>query len=367
MPTLGEYLNEGPIGPTQIHDALVVGLDVLSGEQTVEFVPYIRTVLPVDGFVFWIRASLLSPDRLAAAGLPSADPIVVPGSLHYASLGTQVEDENIAIQRVDFAAQKEISDFAQIAPNILYVADWITPLGAFQFTFSSRSTYYVQANISHYVGDAVYPVFRSMLIENLGQLDQRQVVSNSMPLWLALQGGIPFVSLITSNVPLYPAYLVPNNLPAPYGTIDIPPNTTRALQAQAYRDRNSSRWQLAAETARIVFYGLRNDEVVDFIDYVNDWSLNTGDFGIMNMPVPLDERRPQVELSVLAMKKTVVFEVSYQQSRMRDIARRLIDVALIGHVYPADQPLIQPPDRIIEPFMAPDDPLIPWGVPPGAI
>lgn len=363
MASIDEILSEqGLVGPTQIHDALVAGLDVLSGDQTVDFVPYVRTVLPLDGFVFWIRASLLSDARLAEVGLASSSAITVGGSLHWASLGTMMIDENITIQRVDFAAKEAVTDFAQIAPDIMYVADWQTELGRFKFAFSQRGTYYLQANIHHYVGDAVYPVFAAQLIDNLDQFDQRQVVSNSMPLWLSLSQSIPFVSLVTSSVQLYPGYLVPSNRPAPYGTVDINPNSTRSLQAQALRGPDSSRWQLTAEMVRLTFYGLRNDDVMDFVDYVMDWSLNTGEFGIMNMPVVRDEQRVQVELSALAQKKTVDFEVSYQQARMRDIARKLITAALIGDVFSIGSPLIPVPDRIIEPFMAPDDPLRTWGV-----
>src|SRR5690348_9290054 len=131
MPTLEEVLADSPIGPSQIHEALAAGLDVLSGDQTVDFVPYMRTVLPLDGFVFWIRAALLPASRLAAVGLQSPDPITIPGSLHYASLGTQLADENIAIQRVDFAAQKAVTEFAQISPQVLYVGTWVTDLGSF--------------------------------------------------------------------------------------------------------------------------------------------------------------------------------------------------------------------------------------------
>jgi hypothetical protein len=322
LPSLNEIIGDGPSTP--IHDALSAGLDVLSGEQTVEFVPYIRTVLPIDGFVFWVRASLLPQQRLVENGLQSPDSVVVEGSLHYASVGTMLVDENISIQRVDFAAKTPITDFAQVAPNVLYVAEWQTPLGAFKFTFNNRGTYYQQADIHHYTGDAVYPVFTSQLIDNVEQFDRRQVVSNSLPLWLSVCTSIPFVSEIVFTLPLYPAYLVPANLPAPYAAVEIMPGTTRALTARAYMDANSNRWQLVSETARLTFYGLRNDDVLDFVDYVVTRSANLGDFGIMNMPVVRDEYRPQVELSALAMKKTVDFDINYYQTRMRDISRQLI-------------------------------------------
>jgi hypothetical protein len=44
----------------------------------------------------------------------------------------------------------------------------------------------------------------------------------------------------------------------------------------------------------------------------------------MNIPVVQDEKRTQAELATIAMKKTIVFEVSYHQSRINDVARQLL-------------------------------------------
>ena len=357
MPTLAEALAESPVGPTQIHDALVAGLDVLSQSQTVDFTPYVRTVLPIDGFVFWLRADLLPAATLAANGLPSSGVVSVPGSLHYATTGHMVEDETIAIRKVDFAAQQQITAFAEIAPTVMYVARWTTPLGSFRFTFSARGTYYQQADIHHYVGDAIYPVFEKQLIDDISQFDERQIVSNSLPFWLQLQYRIPYVSLITFNVDLYPAYLVPPNLVPPYGTVDIIPQTTRAVAAAPWRGQRNQRAQLCAERARITLYGLRNDEVMDWVDYVYDYVTNVGSFGITNMPVVVDDRRGQVELAALAQKKYIDFEVSYLQNRARDVAVQVIQTALLADVFGGDVPFLRQPDRIIEPREFPSDPL----------
>jgi len=356
VPTIQEILEAGPLGASQIHDALVAGVDVLSGEQTVDFYPYVRTVLPLDGFVFWLKASLLTIDKLAANNLATADAVTVPGSLHYATIGTMTEDDITAVRKVDFTAEHEIEAFGALSPNVMYVATWQTPLGSFRFAFSQRGTYYHQADIHHYVGDAVYPTFERMLIDNIDDFDQRQVVSNSLPIWLKMAAEVPFVSLITSGVTLYPAFLTPPNLPPPYGTVDIRTNTTRALSAMPLRGRDGSHSQLCAETAQLAFYGLRNDEIMDFVDYVYDLAMNMDDFGIMNMPTVQDEHRRQVELAALAIKKTITFEISYVQGRMRDIARQVIQTAVMVPI-PGDNPLLRQPDRIIEPFQRPHDPL----------
>src|SRR6266566_770287 len=211
MATVTESLPTRPI-----HDALVAGVDTLGQDQRVVFHPYVRTVLPLDGYVFWLRATLLTAVQLAQHGISSADPVVVDGSLHYASVGNQVADETIAVRSVDFTAETQITAFAEIATDVLYVGRWETPLGGFSFTFGRRNSYYYQASLHHYVGDAVYPAFEAQLIDDVAAFDQRQVVSNSLPIWLSMFTNIPIYSLVTVSLPVYPAFLVPDNLVPAY-------------------------------------------------------------------------------------------------------------------------------------------------------
>ena len=44
----------------------------------------------------------------------------------------------------------------------------------------------------------------------------------------------------------------------------------------------------------------------------------------MNTPVVADEKRTQSELNTIAMKKSIEFEVNYNQATNRDIARQFI-------------------------------------------
>ena len=347
MSTLSEQVDDLPVGATAIHDALAAGVDVLSGQQTVGFVPYVRTVLPVDGFVFWLNASLLTPAQRAQHGLESADSVFVENaSLHYASVGHMVEDESIAIRRVDLTSQTQITAFAEIAPDVLYVGSWSTPLGTFRFTFSQRSTFYQQASLFHYVGDAVYPTFVAQLIDSNDQFDRRQVVSNSLPIWLSMLRRVPYVTLTAISLPLYPAFLVPINLVPPYGAVDIPPSSTRAIASAAWLGRDASRWQLTYERVRLSLYGLRNEQVMDLLDYVIEWAANTGNIGISNSPVVQDDHRQQVELTALAQKKTIEFEVNYNQQRCREIARMLISDVLLTPI-PGDNPILPTPGEAV--------------------
>jgi hypothetical protein len=316
---------------TLLHPALAQGVDILGQHETATFYPYIRTVLPIDRFVFWLRADLLSPQQLAHHGLSSPAPVVAEGTLHYASQGAQVEDETIVVRSVDFTSLQPVAAFGAIAPDVMYVASWQTSLGSFQFTFSRRNAYFFQANIHHYIGDAIYPAFAAQLIDNLDQFDQNPIVSNSLPLWLAAISGVPYgVQLSPPAIQLYPAFLVPDNLSPPYGVISIAPEGTRPIASMPFWNAQLGSTQLVSDRVRMILYGLRADQALDFRDYILQYSLVTNNFGIMNMPMPVDDRRTQVELTALAQKKWIDFEISYLQKRARDVAQQVIASALVG-------------------------------------
>lgn len=326
MPTLGESFQS-----SQVHAALSQGLDVLSGQQTVTFYPYIRQTLPLDGWVFWVNANLLTGPQIALAGLSSPNPVSVPGSLHYASQGTQITEETIVVRRVDFAAEQPIGALAVIAPNVLWIGTWSTPMGAFKFSFSSRSTFYIESDISHYVGDAVYPVFESQIVDDPGKIVARQIVSNSLPIWLQMINNPPLPPILEWVPPegfaLYPEKLVPENLQPPYGAVEI--TNTHALQAFPTIGPRSEHSQLVAERVRLHLYGLNNDSALDFQDYFINYCTVTPYMGIMTMPVMVDEHRSQTELAVVAQKKIFEVEVDYLQRRARDLARQYISSVIV--------------------------------------
>lgn len=78
----------------------------------------------------------------------------------------------------------------------------------------------------------------------------------------------------------------------------------------------------------ITLYGLQNNEALAFQDFVNQYSLDTDRIGVMNMPVPKDDKRTAPHLRTLAMKKTMRYEVSYYQSLSVTVARQLIESAI---------------------------------------
>ncbi|HET8685026.1 MAG TPA: hypothetical protein VFM18_00005, partial [Methanosarcina sp.] len=103
MAKVSESLNK-----TQLNSALKDGLETLSLSQALTFKLYNRYVLPVDGYVFWIR------DQVAT-------PVVVKGSFHYGTRLEQNVDEYLGRNNVIFTSETEIQSFNSIQPNQIYI------------------------------------------------------------------------------------------------------------------------------------------------------------------------------------------------------------------------------------------------------
>jgi hypothetical protein len=282
------------------------GLRILSDNQTITFKRYVRKILPLDGFVFWINAREYS----------SSEPtqITVEGSLHVSINQEMREDENIAVSQVVFTTQTEIERFTDIDSSTL----WLGCFNGTRFSFTRRGKYYRNAKTYHYTGDAIYPAFESQIVEKLSSLDSSAVVvSDSMPLWLQLV-----------SIPLYPSYLVPTNLKPPYGSIHI--DKTESLQAAFSVDKITGDLDNSAkDEVRIVLYGANNNKAFDFLNEVDNYCLFTENFGLMNSPTIQDEKRAQSDINAIAQKKTIAFTVNYRQSRLNLLARRMLDAAFI--------------------------------------
>lgn len=327
---------------------LDIGVDAISNEQEILFTQYVRLVLPLDGFVFYVLPSLLTPSALynaaaynrlrfnrspsAAVTLPTT--MTVMGSLHFGSDLRQDETETFAANRVIFTARSIVTAFQDIAPNTLWIGTAPPLLGGRKFAFSSQTSRYFQAGLWHYVGQALYPDMETQVIDSLAGFDSRSlVVSNSLPAWLALNSYAPGYGFgMVPGLTLYPSYLVPENLAPPYGVVHILPETTRGLASAPLLSANSSHSQLCAETARVTLWGLRNNQALDFLDCVNQYTINTAAFGLMNVPVPRDEKRTQVEFQTIAQKKTFDFEITYLQQRMNTIAQGIIKSSVVDFI-----------------------------------
>lgn len=331
MPSISETLNS----QNELASELALGIDVISQSQEVTFQKYIRVVLPLDGFVFWIKpellsasailnASILNSSAINSAEIPLASQpistIVAKGSVHYSTARDQREDETIDVNSVIFTTTEDLDGFNDVAQGVMYIASF----DGLQFAFNKRQALYKQAGVYHYHGDAVYPAMRSQIIDDIRAFDSLSVVtSNSLPIWLSL----------TQFMPIYPSHAVPTNILPPYAVAHIPPDSTNAMQSAPTLDQTLTHSQLVRETVKITIYGLRNFNALDFQDYVLQYSLDSDAIGIMNIPVIRDEKRTQSEISVLAMKKSIEFDVNYYQGRVQTVARQLI-LSVVPTFYP---------------------------------
>jgi hypothetical protein len=307
-------VDEALAARTPIGSTLAAGVEQISIQQQVTFTLYERVVLPLDGYVFLVESS--PPQTLVATG-----------SLHYASDSHQDDTESFTVNSVLFTSEVEINDLNDVNPNELYIGEF----DGIQFAFNTRGMFYKQTQMFHYRGSAIYPDMGPQVVTSPADLNPDDViVSNSLPIWLSLNGYTPINTGVgvANPVMMFPSFLVPQNIQPPWASVDIQTDGANgALQADATVDSVGSQFQLVTERVKITLYGLRNDEALTFIQCVKQYSLSFETMGIMNMPAVRDEKRTQSELSTIAQKKTVEFEINYYQSTVRAIARQLIHKA----------------------------------------
>lgn len=312
-------------GGTPLANALQAGLTDISYSATVEFSVYVRTVLPLDGFVFWVRSDLVSAavkTGLNADTYNGPATIQVPGSLHVSTETIQKEDQNLDLSTVIFTTKTEVRPFHDVGQN--YV--WIGSFQGIRFGINTRNNYYRQADLHHYVGSTIVPTVETQIIDDISQLeDQQLVVSNSLPFFLAMSSETPLYGWLSEPpCPIYPAYMAPDNMIPPYITVNIDERSTEALTASAGMDEDGNRWQHVTESVRLTFFGLRNDQALQALDYICNWCYIFNKIGIQNSPVIRDEKQMQPEIGSLAIKKTAVLQVNYYQKYSKDISKQLI-------------------------------------------
>lgn len=317
--------------------ALASGVDTISSNQIVRFTKYVRAVLPLDGYVFWLNAA--TPDDNGAVfgestigtfvwGGSDDLPVTldISGSLHYATDTRQGEDETYDVNRVVFTAKAPVDEFNVQNSDVLYIGMF----DGLQFAWSTRKSFYRQADLYHYVGDAVYADMRPQVVDDAATLQIDDViVSNSLPVWLSLNAWVTpiYLPFARPAFTLYPSFLVPDDISPPFASVHILPDATRAIGGVPVMGSTLSHSQLAADRVRITLWGVRNDAALSFMDFVNQFSLSTDLIGLMNIPIVQDLKRTQSELSTIAQKKVIEFDVSYNQAAVRDVARKLVTAA----------------------------------------
>ena len=318
MATINEAANELSQGNSDTAALRVVSLD-----EVVPFTQYVRYVLPLDGYVFWLKTMTAQ----------------IRGTLHVSIDKRQNEDETIAVNRVMFSSTEMIQEFNEIGPDKIWVGQYADQ----KFAFTTSDNYIKSVGLFNYVGHAIYPAMASQLVDNGDQLPTSTlVVSNSLPLWLTLKTYTPiWLQPPNPGLTLYPSFAVPDNLQPPYGVVHIDAANGRTLQATpllgptrpvgnaalgtfAGTTLDSTHWQLVSDRVRVTLYGTTNQVALDFLDLVNQYSYDQDAMGIMSASPMRDEKRTQAELGILAMKKTIEFDVSYYQARANAAARQLL-------------------------------------------
>lgn len=335
MPTMDELLGPG-FKSTAAADA-ATGISVLSQMGTVTFERYVRVVLPSDGYVFWVLASLLSPSALVGSMLLNRVPIgkaaqfetsapntfTCQGSFHWDAATRQEEAQNYSASTAVFTALQQVNDLKDVAPGTV----WIAKRDGMTFAFSSQGYFYRTMDLFHYRGMAVYSDLLTQVVDNMGLVNLSEpVVSNSLPLWLSFNSYQTFYGFKTAGIPVYPSFLVPDNQVPPYASVHVVPDSTQSLTAAPHLSPRLSHDQMVSETVRVTMSGTRNFNAMDFMDFVNQYTLDTGNFGLRNMPTLRDRgaERTQPELLIMAQRKSAEFEINYHQRRARDVARQLI-------------------------------------------
>ncbi len=329
---------------TALGAALKAGVDTLSLNQTITFTLYKRTVLPLDGWVYWVKASILVPDPA-----PNIRKVVqVMGSVHLVVEQVQGSDEVYANTRMVWTSEAEVRDFNSIGPDFMYFADFENN----RYAFSNLGMRYQQANLWHYVGHAVNSVIENEIIDDVSQLPSTEnlIVSNSLPAWLALNVYSPVyqIPLPAPVFQLYPEHLAPMNLVPPFGSVIIPSNRTIAHQSVPLVNDTYSQGQLAQDRVEVTLWGCDNDLALAWLANVVQYTDDIGAFGLVNMPVVLDDHRTQVDFLAIAKKKRIIFEVSYNQFSIRDRTRQLIKSAFMS-ISTSDNPVPPPPNIPIYP------------------
>ncbi len=316
---------------TMQHSALVEGLHNLTNDSlsgTFTFTQYNKVVLSQDGYVFWV-----------------ADPsttITVRGDLHVSTDREQEVDGTIAYNSVILDSQDIINEFNKVSPTTMWIGTIPIPDGGtVMAAFQRRGPFFENAGIYHYAGFAIFPPFSDLIVSSVSDIPQGPIVSNSLPIWLNIMNkmsAIPGVKADTS-IPVYPSFLVPENIVPPYIVVNIDPDMTTFLQAWPEfvwtagggASQDVPFYQLAKDEVELILYGLNNQQALQFMAGLMAYSEYYSDFGFMSSPVFQDQKRTQPEISAIALKKTLRFNVDYYMSTADAIGRQLIESALVNY------------------------------------
>ncbi len=296
---------------------------------TVELLPGESIDIPANSTTgAWVCAAhgghkftCIFEENIGSVTLPTD--LQVKGSFHYATEIEQEEDSTYDTNEVIFTSLSEIQTFNQIGPDYIYICHYHELI----FAFSSRAYLYEQADLYHYRGNALFSKSVTQIIEDPTKFNPTLSVSNSLPIWLYMPVYVPPYPGFTCPLPLYPSYLVDDNLPPPFGSVHIEETTT--LEMSPYYGPRLQSASLCRDRVKIHLYGANNAMSDDFVAFVNQYSRDWMTIGMANSPNVKDEKSKQSEFRILSRHKTVEFLVNYLQGTSRDIARQFIKHAIV--------------------------------------
>jgi hypothetical protein len=262
------------------------------------------------------RFSCIVYQSLPSITLPTD--VDVMGSFHYASTSEQREDATVDSNDIVFTSLSEIQPFNQVGPNNLYIGTYRD----LKFAFSSRARLYEQADLYHYQGIAVRTTHFTQVIDDPSQFNPTLIVSNSLPIWLSLSSYVPPYPTFNCPFPLYPSYLVDDNLPPPFGAVHIEETTTLAMIP--YLGPKTQSAHLCRDKVKIHLYGLDNEAASDFLIMIENYSRDWMTLGWASSPHIFDEKQTQTEMKIISQRKCIELDVNYNQSVSRDIFRQFI-------------------------------------------
>jgi len=296
---------------TEMQTALESGLKVISDNQVITFTKYARTVLPLDGFVFWLLTT---------------DTVDVAGSLHYSSSQEMDESDTTTINQVVFTTTYEVTALNATGGNEL----WLGIINGVKFAFNNTGMRSENAGLWHYSGESVKPTFLTQFIGDIDAFDALNIVDGtSMAAWLEL----------SDTIPVYPSHLVPANQAPPYIAINI--MEQKSVNNSPWQDaRNESNYLLVDEKVRVTLHGMRHGAAHDFIETAQLYSERTGNLAICRNDhwTAKPMRRTHSPVGAINQEKEAVFFIQYLQCRIRDVADRLILECKVNFLHDAPTP-----------------------------
>jgi hypothetical protein len=124
-------------------------------------------------------------------------------------------------------------------------------------------------------------------------------------------------------LPLYPSYLVDDNLPPPFGSIHI--EDTECIELGSSFGPRLQQSQLTREKVRVHLYGADNLMASNFVAFVEQYSLDWMKLGLRDSPAIKDIKLAAPEFKILAQRKQIDFDINYRQNVIRDEARQFIE------------------------------------------